>query len=77
MYPALNSIMRLRNLITSMGWCCEYAFFRCYKQTGMIAARLGADDSTVRKHKARFKCGELKCERCQNCKLAAIRRAGR
>ena len=50
-----------------LGYCCEYAFFRLHRQTGLIAARLGINPRTVRYHKQRFKEKEMKCENCAKC----------
>jgi len=59
---------RLRDLIRDgLGYCCEYAFFRLHKRTGLIAARLGVSDRAVRYHKAAFKAGDLKCECTDRC----------
>ena len=70
-------MQRTAALITSLGFCCPYAFFRCYKRTGLIAARLGVTDRAIRYQKAAFRCGEMKCEKQLACQLAAIRRAGK
>lgn len=69
--------VQIPKLIRSLNWCCVYAFFRCYKQTGLIASRLGVSERAVRYRKEQFRCGELVCEKLPNCKLTAIRRAGR
>jgi hypothetical protein len=50
-----------------LGYCCEYAFFRLHKRTGLIAARLGVEDRTVRYHKMAFKDGKLKCQHAEKC----------
>lgn len=50
-----------------LGYCCEWAFFRLFKQTSFIAARLGVSRRTVCYHKARFKTGELTCQGCPTC----------
>lgn len=50
-----------------LGYCCLYAFFRLFKRTGLIAARLGMDDRTVRYQKARFRSGEYQCEKLDCC----------
>lgn len=64
-------------LVRSLGYCCPYGFIRCFKQTGLIAARLGCDPRTVRRWKAKFKLKEIKCEGGNACLLPAIRRAGK
>lgn len=50
-----------------LGYCCPAALFRVTKRTGMIAARLGMTDRTVRLWKARFKAKEIGCEKQPNC----------
>lgn len=65
------------DLCGAIGYCCPYAFIRCHKQTGLIAARLGISDRTVRRWKAKFKLKEIKCEGRAQCLLPAIRRAGK
>lgn len=54
----------VRELICDgLGYCCEYAFFRMEKRTGLIAERLGVDARTVRYHKMAYKDGDLVCEK--------------
>ena len=48
-----------------LGYCCEWKFFSLYHDTSLIAARLGVDERTVRKHKARFAAGT--CPKAPNC----------
>ena len=50
-----------------MNYCCPYAFFRCFKRTGAIAAKLGVEERTVRYQKAAFKAGDLPCEGLPTC----------
>lgn len=55
-------------LITQgLGYCCAFVFFRKYKRTAVIAARLGVTPRAVRYAKARFNSGEMKCKNCENC----------
>lgn len=70
-----------------MGYCCPYAFFRLYKRTGLIAARLGVTERTVRRWKAKFRTKELSCAQAGLgvskdtpaliCMLQQIRRMGK
>jgi hypothetical protein len=62
-----NPKSNLWQLISSLGYCCWWAFFRRNKRTGMIATRLGCSDRAVRYQKARFKAGERRCENCEGC----------
>ena len=50
-----------------LGYCCEYAFFKMFKQTGKIAARLGCEPRTVRYHKMAFKDGKTICQKAEKC----------
>jgi hypothetical protein len=60
-----------------LGYCCAYAFFRVHKRTGMIAARLGVTDRTVRYWKSKFKRKELQCYGNATCMLRDLRRSGK
>lgn len=64
-------------LCDGLGYCCPYAFFRLYKRTAMIADRLGVTPRAIRYWKAKYRAGELQCERKDRCMLAAIRRGGK
>jgi hypothetical protein len=57
------------SLITSapLNYCCEWMFFHKNKRTGMIAERLGIDRSTVKRHKAKFRAGEMACTHADCC----------
>jgi len=50
-----------------LGYCCEWAFFKLHKRTGLIAERLGVTDRAVRYHKMAFKDGDLKCPHSEKC----------
>jgi len=68
--------MKVADLITDgLGYCCEYIFFHYYKDTSMIAARLGVTTRAIRKHKAAFAAGELRCENCKNCLCHKLNKA--
>lgn len=62
-------------ICTSLGYCCEWKFFSLYHSTSLIAARLGVSPRAVRLHKAQARDGQLRCEGCPNCMLAAGRRS--
>lgn len=65
----------VKHLVTSaegLGYCCEWFFFTHFRQTALVAARLGVSDRAVRLAKARVDDGESTCEkseRCMNCKF--------
>lgn len=63
-----NSVSYL--ITQGLGYCCEYAFFSRYKNTEMIAARLGVTPRAVNLHKAMVRDGKLLCEGASRC-LAA------
>lgn len=50
-----------------LGFCCLYAFFKLHRRTGLIAARLGVDDRTIRYHKAAMDSGKYQCECTNTC----------
>lgn len=60
-----------------LGYCCPYAFLRVNKRTGMIAARLGLAARTIRWWKAKFRRGELVCEKQPDCMIKLIRSMGK
>lgn len=68
-----------------LGYCCAYAFLRVNKRTGLIAARLGLAERTIRWWKAKFRRGELRCAQSVKsegsttgtCMLKDIRRLGK
>lgn len=44
-----------------LNYCCLFAFFSLYKDTALIARRLGFSERAIRKHKAAFAAGQLRC----------------
>lgn len=68
------------SLITEgLGYCCEAWFWKHFKEvsTELIAARLGVTDRAVRKHRAAFRRGEMKCENQAKCLNQRVPPAGR
>jgi hypothetical protein len=64
-------------LITDgLGYCCLWGFFKIYRQTGLIALRLGVTPRTIRLYKARFRSGEFECKCCDNCLKKVISKRG-
>ena len=61
--------------ISLLGYCCEWRFFSLYKQTCLIAARLGVSDRAVRYRKALWRAGSLRCTGCPRCVKVAEARA--
>ena len=50
-----------------LGYCCPWAFFKIFRKTPEIAARLGVTEQTVRNWKAKVDDGYCKCEGRGNC----------
>lgn len=63
--PRANSVEYL--ITVGLGYCCLWRFFSWFRQTHLIADRLGVTSRAIRKHKERFRAGELSCENCRNC----------
>lgn len=62
--------LTVRALITEkppsgLGYCCMWFFFKRFRQTALIAARLGVTDRAVRTAKASAKEGS--CAGCPSC----------
>jgi len=60
-------------LITSkngLGYCCPWLFFQLYKDTAVVAARLGVHKSTV--NRAKILAGEVGCTKCLECMKAIV-----
>ena len=65
----------IASLIRDLGYCCEARFFSLYRQTSLIAARLGVSDRAVRYRKAMFKEGLLPyCAKCHSTHSRCVRR---
>lgn len=63
-----NPRVNVRTLITDgLGYCCLWRFFSLYHDTGLIAARLGIDERTVRRYKAALREGRLSCPGYESC----------
>ena len=60
-----NSIESL--IVDGLGYCCEWKFFQLYKDTELIAARLGMSERAVRRHKQWAANGTTGCEFRKNC----------
>lgn len=54
----------VKSMITEdLGYCCTWFFFTRFRQTGLIAARLGVTPQAVRQNKA--SCGG--CAKAEGC----------
>lgn len=60
-------------IVDGLHYCCPWAFFSIFRDTPTIAARLGVDPSTIRRAKASFRRGEMKCEGCERCMKEQVR----
>lgn len=69
----------IKYLITvGLGYCCLYGFFRATSsRSQVIADRLGVSKRGVNYRRQLYRRGLLRCERCDKCMLAALRRGGR
>jgi hypothetical protein len=52
---------------SGLGYCCPWVFFRKFKQTALIAARLGVSTRAVRYHKELWRAKCYGCEGRPNC----------
>lgn len=65
----------IKLLITQdLGYCCEYFFFSCFRQTAVIADRLGVTPRAVKYHKAAVRDGKSTCCGGPNCKMGSKRK---
>jgi hypothetical protein len=67
--PSLTEYLITR----ALGYCCLWAFFSLFRQTGQIAQRLGVTPRTIRLYKARFRGGGFKCEGCEKCMKKVVK----
>ena len=67
----------VKSLITQdLGYCCPWFFFTHYRQTRVIADRLGVTPRAVRYAKAEVDDGMEKCKGCEGCLHKKITLAG-
>jgi hypothetical protein len=61
----------LSDLTATLGFCCPAAFFAANRRvrSGVLADRLGVDERTVQRHRARWRAGEG-CQTAANCLIA-------
>ena len=58
----------VKSLITQdLGYCCQWFFFKHYRNTALIAARLGVTQRAVQLAKADVKNGFCQCEGRPGC----------
>lgn len=60
-------------IVDGLHYCCPWAFFKIFRKTPEIAARLGISERTVQRAKKAVDEGEWKCEGCGNCMKQAVR----
>lgn len=64
----------IKSLIeVDLGYCCEYLFFRLYRPSGTIAARLGVTTRAIRKKKESLRNGGLQCAGSPDCMKKCMR----
>lgn len=61
--------MKFAPLLLSSGWCCPWRFFHENRKvrSGLLAAKLGVADSTVRQWRRFYARGQISCDRAHNC----------
>lgn len=62
-----------RLVTEDLGYCCLWFFFLRYRQTSVIADRLGVSPSTIKAHRARLHAGLYSCANRPGC----MKRLGR
>lgn len=50
-----------------LGYCCVWFFFKRYRRTSLIAARLGVSPRAIRYHKSAVNDGLVGCPKAPNC----------
>jgi hypothetical protein len=63
-------------IIEDLGYCCLWFFFKHYRQTGVVADRLGVTPRAIRYAKADVDEGREVCRGCANCLHKKITLAG-
>lgn len=63
-------------IVEDLGYCCPWFFFAHYRQTSLIAARLGVTPRAVRYAKAAARSQPRDCEHQKVCMNRLITRAG-
>lgn len=61
--------MKFRDLLLNDGWCCPYAFFHANRKirTGLLAARIGVHESTIKSWRRFYSKGQIYCESGLSC----------
>jgi hypothetical protein len=59
-------------VVKDLGYCCPWFFFKHFRKTGLIAARLGVTERAVRYIKAEVRSGEETCKNCATCLHAKV-----
>lgn len=72
--PRASTRPTVNHLVTEgLGYCCEWFFFQHFKDTQVVADRLGVTDRAIRLAKQRVREGVSVCqqkENCLNCKIS-------
>jgi len=60
--------LTIATLVTQdLGYCCPYFFFTHFRNTALLAARLGVTDRAIRGAKARVDDKQWVCEHAASC----------
>lgn len=72
--PRGNSVEYL--ITKGLGYCCEYAFFLVCQEvpSELIAARLGCEVNTIRRHRLWLRNGKITCKKLESCMLPKLER---
>ena len=56
-------------IVVGLGYCCEWFFWERYWETNpnLVAARLGVEVDTIRRHRAKFADEQYACQNCPSC----------
>lgn len=65
--------MKFDDLIRQAGWCCPWAYFSAHAKvrTGLLAARLGVSEATIRDWKRYVAQKQVTCRDRRMCLIAA------
>jgi hypothetical protein len=69
--------MKFESLLIEAGWCCPWAYFKANSKvrTGLLAAKLGVSEDTVRDWKRYAASGQISCKNNGPCFKAIAARS--
>lgn len=71
--------MKFETFIRQAGYCCPWAFFEANRKvrTGLLAARLGVHEGTIREWRSFHDRGQIGCKDARNCTKETAIAAGK